>query len=89
MSAFAPVADIAVAAHTNGMEAVFILHHIRSDDEYGDDAKLIGVYRSESEAKVATDRLAGQPGFADHPNGWHIDRYVLDQDHWEQGFGPA
>ena len=69
------------------MDAVFILHHIRSDDEYGDNAKLIGVYRTESGARAATDRLGGQPGFADYPNGWHIDRYFLDKDHWEEGFG--
>jgi len=71
------------------MEAVFILHHIRSDDEHGDDAKLIGVYRTESDARDASERLAHQPVFAEHPNGWHIDRYVLGRDHWEQGFGLA
>ena len=54
------------------MEAVFILLHIRSDDDY-----------------AASERLANRPGFTDHPNGWHIDRYMLDQDHWEDGFGPA
>jgi hypothetical protein len=71
------------------MEPVFLLHHIRSDDEYGDDAKLIGVYRTEGGARAASARLANRPGFADHPEGWHIDRYLLDQDHWEEGFGPA
>jgi hypothetical protein len=69
------------------MEAVFILHHRRADDEYGDDAKLIGAYRTEADAKAATARLAGQPGFLDHPDGWHIDRYALNQDHWSEGFG--
>jgi hypothetical protein len=44
------------------MEAVFILHHVRAEDEYGDDAKLIGAYRTESDAKAATKRLSGQPG---------------------------
>ncbi len=71
------------------MEAVFILHHIRSDDEHGDDAKLVGVYRTDSDAQAASKRLAYQPGFAEHPNGWQIDRYVLGQDHWEAGFGPS
>jgi hypothetical protein len=73
------------------MEAVFILHHVRSDDEYGDDAKLIGAYQTESDAKAATVRLSSQPGFVDHPHGWQIDRYVLGQDHWAEGFitGPS
>jgi hypothetical protein len=69
------------------MEAVVILHHIRSDDEYGENAKLIGVYRTESDAQAASERLAHQPGFAEHPNGWRIERYVLGRDHWEEGFG--
>ncbi|WP_231731982.1 DUF7336 domain-containing protein [Sphingomonas sp. CCH5-D11] len=89
MTESAPVADISAAAHTSSMEAVFILHHIRSDDEYGGDAKLIGVYRTEEGAQAATERLVSQPGFAEHPDGWHIDRYVIDQDHWEEGFGLA
>ncbi|UVO49445.1 hypothetical protein M0208_02555 [Sphingomonas sp. SUN019] len=71
------------------MEAVFILHHIRSDDEFGDDAKLIGVYPTASSAEAATKRLARQPGFVEHPNGWQIDRYELGQDHWTEGFGSA
>lgn len=68
------------------MEVVFVLHHVRSDDEFGDDAKLVGVYRSQEAAKVACERLKDQPGFEDHPNGWEISRYPLDKDHWQEGF---
>ncbi|MBO9621438.1 MAG: hypothetical protein J7500_01875 [Sphingomonas sp.] len=68
------------------MEAVFVLHHVRSDDEFGDDAKLIGAYRTEGDALAAVERLSNQPGFADHPQGWQIDCYVLNQDHWTEGF---
>lgn len=82
-----PIAVVRAAAHIGPMETVFVLHHVRSDDEHGDDAKLIGVYRTEVEAKAATGRLSSQPGFVHHPDGWHIDRYVLDQDHWVEGFG--
>ncbi len=69
------------------METVFIVHHVRSDDEYGNDAKLIGVYRTACAAEAATKRLAHQPGFEDHPTGWRINRYELDQDQWTKGFG--
>jgi hypothetical protein len=68
-------------------DAVYLLHHIRSDDEYGDDAKLIGVYRSERAAIAAIKRLAGKPGFREHPTGFEYERYELDQDHWTDGFG--
>lgn len=68
------------------MDTVYVLHHVRSDDEYGEDAKLIGVYRSADAAASAVNRLKGQPGFIDYPNGFHISAYRLDRDHWEDGF---
>lgn len=68
------------------MNSVYVLHHIRSDDEYGDDAKLIGVYRSEISAAAAVERLKDQPGFRDHPAGFHAEAYSLDHDHWAEGF---
>ena len=68
-------------------EQVHVLHHVRADDEYGGDAKLIGVYRLPEAARAAIERLASQPGFRDHPTGFTIDAYVLDQDHWQEGFG--
>lgn len=68
------------------MDKVYVLHHTRSDDEFGDDAKLIGVYRSREGAAAAATRLTPQPGFRDHPAGFHIDGYVLDRDHWVEGF---
>jgi len=68
------------------MDSVFVLHHVRTDDEYGDDAKLIGVYRSHEAAAAAVTRLSDRPGFRDHPSGFQIDAYPLDQDHWAEGF---
>lgn len=68
------------------METAYVLQHTRADDEYGDDAKMIGVYRSEANAKAAIARLRDQPGFIDHPDGWHISAYAIDKDHWEEGF---
>ena len=68
------------------MDTVYVLHHVRSDDEYGDDAKLIGVYRSRDAAAAAVTRLLVQPGFRDHPSGFQTDTYPLDQDHWGEGF---
>ena len=31
-------------------------------------------------------RLGRQPGFADAPDGFHIDEYRLDQDQWAEGY---
>jgi hypothetical protein len=68
------------------MEHVFLLHHVRADDEYREDAKLIGVYRSQDNAEQAIARLVSQPGFSDYPQGFEIDKLRLDEDHWEEGF---
>jgi hypothetical protein len=68
------------------MNTVYVMMHVRSDDEYGDDAKMIGVYRSEDDARQAIARLQEQPGFRDHPAGFQIDEYELNQTHWEEGF---
>ena len=43
---------------------------------------------------AAVDRLADQPGFADHPKivedtanaGFLVEAYRLDQDHWTEGY---
>lgn len=68
------------------MASVYVLHHVRKDDEYGDNAKLIGIYHSAAKANDAIARLAGLPGFRDHPEGFHADSYELDKDHWTEGF---
>ena len=68
------------------MSSVHLLMHVRSDDEDGESAKMIGVYSTEAAATAAIDRLKDQPGFADHPNGFHIDKYEIDQDNWSEGF---
>jgi hypothetical protein len=52
-----------------------------------DDAKLIGVYSSPSRAEAAAKRLRQAPGFCDHPDGFTIDPYPVDEDHWREGFG--
>ena len=48
--------------------------------------KLLGVYSSASKAEQAKDKLKTQPGFADHPQGFHIDEYRIDQIKWSEGF---
>jgi hypothetical protein len=64
---------------------VFVLHHIHDLGE-NEDTKLIGVYSSEVRAAAAISRLSCQPGFVEHPNGFHLDRYSVDKDHWTEGF---
>src|SRR5438094_46384 len=43
------------------------------------------VYSSREQAQAAVTRLSRQPGFADAQDGFHIDEYRIDQDHWAEG----
>lgn len=51
-----------------------------------DDAKLIGAYRSRPDCEAAIARLKDKPGFRDYVAGFHISAYLLNKDHWTEGF---
>ncbi|MCP1540156.1 DUF7336 domain-containing protein [Methylorubrum extorquens] len=68
------------------MDTVYLLWHVRADDQHSEDAKFIGVYRSHESANAAVLRVKGQPGFRDHPEGFEVSVYPLDKDHWTEGF---
>ena len=68
------------------MNSVQLLWHVRPDDTYADDAKLIGVYRTVESAQDAIQRLHQLPGFRDYPDGFQIEEYQVDVDHWTTGF---
>jgi hypothetical protein len=63
------------------MDRVFLLWH-----EHDDDGKLIGVYSSEENAIAARGRVGNKPGFADSPEGFTVDPYRIDEDHWTEGY---
>lgn len=68
------------------MESVFVLQHVHSQEDGVEDVKFIGTYSSRENAQAAVARLARPPGFADVPDGFHIDEYRVDQDQWAEGF---
>ena len=71
------------------MSQVHLLWHVRSDHEHSDDSKLVGVYSSETTAKAAVKRVEDKPGFVDHPNGFQVVGYEVDNDSWSEGFVSA
>jgi hypothetical protein len=68
------------------MTIAYVLHHVVREFEDDEDAKLIGVYLTEDEARAAIARLADQPGFREHPAGFQINPYPVNKDHWAEGF---
>jgi hypothetical protein len=67
------------------MNSVVILWHTHQKPE-GDDDKLIGVYRTEDDAKAAMERLRDKPGFRDLPEGFSFHTHVLNRDGWTEGY---
>jgi hypothetical protein len=77
------------------MKTVFVVHHVHILPRGEEDVKMIGVYRSDALAREAIARLRTQPGFSalpeiytdgDGDEGFSIDAYELDKDHWCEGY---
>lgn len=68
------------------MEVVYVLWHSYEDDTH-EDSKLIGVYKTKELADQARAKIVLQSGFRDWPDGFIVDEYELNTDHWEEGFG--
>ena len=68
------------------MASVFVLQHVHAREDGVEDVKFIGVYSSREKADAAVARLSRLPGFSDAPDGFHVDEYRVDQDHWVEGY---
>jgi hypothetical protein len=68
------------------MAIVFVLQHEHARGDGVEDVKFIGVYSSRERADAAVARLGRLPGFSDAPEGFHVDEYRVDQDHWVEGY---
>jgi hypothetical protein len=65
---------------------VFVLLHAHETSPGQEDIKLIGVYSTEAKADSALRRSESLPGFSSSREGFHIQAYQLDKDHWAEGF---
>ena len=65
---------------------VFVLQHVHTFDDSEEEVKMIGVYSSQEQAEAAVERLSAKPGFSDAPEGFAIDRYVVNEDCWTEGY---
>ena len=68
------------------MNSVFVAMHAQEFDDGHEDVKMIGVFSTLERAEAAIGRLRSEPGFRDHPQGFHVEPYELDIDHWSEGF---
>ena len=67
-------------------DCVYVLWHVNELPQQENDAKLIGVYATRTDAGRAKRRVARLPGFKEHPVGFLVDTYQMGKDHWTEGF---
>jgi hypothetical protein len=75
-------------------KAVYVLRHFHSRNFKHpltgwlkcDDEKMIGLFRSRSEAQVVAKALKKLPGFREATDGFRIERHVLDKLAFADGF---
>jgi hypothetical protein len=65
---------------------VYLLWHTHVLPNREEDEKLLGVYSSEERALARAEEAKRLPGFADAPEGFLVDDYEVDADHWTEGF---
>jgi homoserine kinase type II len=68
---------------------VFVVQHVHVLDDESEEVKMIGVYSSRQKADEAVARLKSQPGFCHTPQGFAVSKYVIDRDHWPEGYVTA
>ena len=68
------------------MKSVFVLQHVHAFANDDEEVKFIGVYSSKEKAENAISRLIRKPGFKETKEGFCIDEYELNADHWAEGY---
>ncbi|MCO4782684.1 MAG: hypothetical protein KC646_10210 [Candidatus Cloacimonetes bacterium] len=64
---------------------VYLLQHCYELNDQ-EEVKVIGIYSSKEEANNTIERLVLEVGFKDYPDKFFVDEYLLNKDHWCDGF---
>ncbi len=67
-------------------QEVFLLWHDHTFEDGSRDELLIGVFRTEQQAKAVWETLRNKRGFADQPETFSIAMYELDKVYWPDGY---
>ena len=68
------------------MQKIYYLYYVRYEDTDDEDFRIIGIYSSSKQAKLAIERMKKKTGFIDFPNGFQIIPSVLNRAEWLDGF---
>jgi homoserine kinase type II len=67
-------------------DEAFVLQHTYEDENGNEETKLIGLYSTLEKANAVVERFKSLPGFQDYPDGFSVDHYRFNVDHWLEGF---
>jgi hypothetical protein len=69
------------------MTKVYLLCHDYETSTSPDNGIIIGLFSTHELTSKAIEALSSKPGFANFKNGFTIDTYIVNEDHWRDGFG--
>ena len=64
------------------MKYIYSLKHTHEVTTGQNDTKFIGTYSSREKAEEALEITSKQPGFCECPEGFYIEEYKIDEDHY-------
>jgi hypothetical protein len=67
------------------MMSVFLVQHSYEIDDC-EETKTIGIYSTKEKAEETIEKFKKIQGFKDYPDCFFIDEYMVDKDHWTEGF---
>lgn len=68
---------------------VFLLQHSYENVQGFEETKVLGIFSSHEKAVEAQVRLSIKPGFSEKTDGFSIDKYIIDEALWAEGFVKA
>lgn len=68
------------------MQEVYVLQHSYALQNGCDETKLLGVFSSEDKAQQAIEMYRTLPGFCEHLQDFHLDKYLMNERYWTEGF---
>jgi hypothetical protein len=80
---------MAIDEKTNNESSKITLYWLYHRRDLGDgyrESKNLGVFSSEKLAQEFIKRVLKQPGFRDYLDGFEINKFILDEGGWEDGF---
>lgn len=67
------------------MSSVYLLQHCYEEDEF-DWVTDLGIYTTNQKAIDALNRFKNLEKFLKYPDEFIISEYLLNENHWEEGF---